>query len=141
MLFQLVAAKQSKNPTAKTPAEGENGDPETDAGDDFELELCWCIRQLAIELRKPDVQKSRKASELEKSLRILQNPKNPLPKKRMTMRMSLGDYRAKMKKDKEFAKEREAGKCGGGSSMSIRPGLLIRHSFRCSVTYSEPDRI
>uniref|UniRef100_A0A0K8TR65 Uncharacterized protein n=1 Tax=Tabanus bromius TaxID=304241 RepID=A0A0K8TR65_TABBR len=77
-----------------TPAEGpSNGN--VDPGQQFELELYWCIQQLENSLNSGKLNQ-RQSQDAEKSIKILKSANQPLIKKRQTMRANFGDYRAKM---------------------------------------------
>ncbi|VDI49864.1 forkhead box protein L [Mytilus galloprovincialis] len=73
---------------------------DTDAANEFDIELSWCIRQLELGLcnQKPD---SRQAAEAIKVLKILRSDKSPLVKKRQAMRNTFGDYRQKIKEEEK----------------------------------------
>ena len=68
----------------------------------FQEELCWCIDYLETNLRTKKLSE-KQSKDLVKTISSLKNTKNPLAKKRQVMRLSCGDYRAKMaKEEKEF---------------------------------------
>ncbi|XP_071146429.1 UPF0488 protein CG14286-like [Mytilus edulis] len=73
---------------------------DTNAANEFDIELSWCIRQLELGLcnQKPD---SRQAAEAIKVLKILRSDKSPLVKKRQAMRNTFGDYRQKIKEEEK----------------------------------------
>ena len=68
----------------------------------FQEELCWCIDYLQTNLQTKKLSE-KQSKEMTKTISTLKNPKTSLVKKRQLMRVSCGDYRAKMsKEDKEF---------------------------------------
>ena len=68
----------------------------------FQEELSWCIEYLETNLRTKKLSE-KQSKDLVKTISSLKNSKNPLPKKRQLMRVSCGDYRAKMvQEEKEF---------------------------------------
>lgn len=90
----------------------------------FESELSWCLEQLRLNLESKKmsdrhgekallcclqdfgIQKSRLISfatvkETINAIKVLQSSNAPLVKKRQVMRLSLGDYRAKMSADEK----------------------------------------
>ena len=68
----------------------------------FQEELSWCIDYLETNLRTKKLSE-KQSKDLVKTISSLKNTKNPLAKKRQVMRISCGDYRAKMaKEEKEF---------------------------------------
>ena len=68
----------------------------------FQEELSWCIENIEINLQTKKLSE-KQAKDIVKTISSLKNPKNPLAKKRQLMRVSCGDYRAKMiKEDKSF---------------------------------------
>ena len=68
----------------------------------FQEELIWCIDYLETNLRTKKLSE-KQSRDLVKTISSLKNTKNPLAKKRQVMRISCGDYRAKMaKEEKEF---------------------------------------
>lgn len=69
----------------------------------FEDEVAWCLEQLRLGLESGNLSE-KQAKEYRTASRALQNPKNPLPKKRQVMRMSFGDYRAKMAEEDKKVK-------------------------------------
>lgn len=77
----------------------------------FEVELCWCIQQLQVALKsgKLNSKQGKKnpicfllitfvilVQDNTKALNILMSNSTPLVHKRQVMRLSFGDYRAKM---------------------------------------------
>merc|ERR1711962_1743021 len=75
-----------------TTTEGEN------EVDNFEEELCWCIQQIQIGLQSGKPSKDQ-ATKSKKLMDQLKSNKTSKPKKRMLMRTTFGDYRAKMEKE------------------------------------------
>jgi len=76
-------------------------------GKDEELrkQINWCVMQLIMGLKhnKPN---SKQVKESNRVLKILTSNKTPLVKKRQVMRLTFGDYRAKIQKeDERFDKE------------------------------------
>ncbi|XP_016960339.1 UPF0488 protein CG14286 [Drosophila biarmipes] len=66
----------------------------------FEVELCWCVHQLQDALSGGKLSQ-KVAEDTAKNLKILTSPKAPLIQKRQVMKLSLGDYRAKMQKEEQ----------------------------------------
>ncbi|KAJ8944141.1 hypothetical protein NQ318_013325 [Aromia moschata] len=61
----------------------------------FEIELCWCIQQLQIALKSGKLN-NKQAHDHTKALNTLMSNSSTMVKKRQVMRLSFGDYRAKM---------------------------------------------
>ncbi|KRT84108.1 hypothetical protein AMK59_797, partial [Oryctes borbonicus] len=61
----------------------------------FELELCWCIQQLQTALKSGKLN-SKQIQDHTKALNALIKNSTSIVKKRQVMRLSFGDYRAKM---------------------------------------------
>ncbi|XP_019866500.1 UPF0488 protein CG14286 isoform X2 [Aethina tumida] len=61
----------------------------------FEVELCWCIQQLQLALKSGKLN-NKQVQDHTKTLNTLMSNSTPLVKKRQVMRLSFGDYRAKM---------------------------------------------
>ncbi|TRY79410.1 hypothetical protein TCAL_07054 [Tigriopus californicus] len=61
----------------------------------YEQELGWCIGRLRDNLHSGTLS-DKQAKEAVKTLKSLESPKAPIPKKRMLMRSTFGDYRAQM---------------------------------------------
>ncbi|KAH8254885.1 hypothetical protein KR038_007341 [Drosophila bunnanda] len=99
------------------PAEDSAPSPD---GVQFELELCWCVQQLQDALNggklsqklgeqsmfhsTPDHQHYRNlllAEDTAKNLKILTSSTAPLIRKRQVMKLSMGDYRAKMQQEEK----------------------------------------
>ncbi|CAH0546195.1 unnamed protein product [Brassicogethes aeneus] len=78
-----------------------NSEPSTSNGispeleQQFELELCWCIQQLQTALKSGKL-KDKQVQDHTKALNTLMSNAAPMVKKRQVMRLSFGDYRAKM---------------------------------------------
>ncbi|CAC5401150.1 unnamed protein product [Mytilus coruscus] len=89
-----------KKRQATVNANNQSTNDDTNAANEFEKELSWCIRQLELGLcnQKPD---SRQAAEAIKVLKILRSDKAPLVKKRQAMRNTFGDYRQKIKEEEK----------------------------------------
>ncbi|XP_076086277.1 uncharacterized protein LOC143056949 [Mytilus galloprovincialis] len=87
-----------KKRQANDNANNQPTNDDTNAANEFDIELSWCIRQLELGLcnQKPD---SRQAAEAIKVLKILRSDKSPLVKKRQAMRNTFGDYRQKIKEE------------------------------------------
>ncbi|XP_018325902.1 UPF0488 protein CG14286 [Agrilus planipennis] len=62
---------------------------------EFEVELCWCIEQLQKALKAGKLNKKQVQDHV-KALNTLMSSTTPVPQKRQVMRLSFGDYRAKM---------------------------------------------
>ncbi|XP_067006199.1 UPF0488 protein CG14286 [Anabrus simplex] len=76
----------------------------SEADQQFELELYWCIQQLENTLVTKKMN-PKQAQDVTQSLKVLKSQKAPLVKKRQLMRMTFGDYRAKMlEEQKKFSK-------------------------------------
>jgi len=65
----------------------------------YEDELAWCIYQFKTSLSTKKLS-PKQAEEMEKNLNVLENPKEPIVKKRCLMKMKLGDYRQQMETEK-----------------------------------------
>jgi len=65
--------------------------------DNFEEELCWCIKQLELGLQnqKPSKEQAQKTTKI---INQFKSNKIPKPKKRMLMKQTFGDYREKISK-------------------------------------------
>ncbi|KAJ8955304.1 hypothetical protein NQ314_006891 [Rhamnusium bicolor] len=61
----------------------------------FEVELYWCIQQLQTALKSIKLN-SKQVQDHTKALNTLMSVSAPMIKKRQVMRLSFGDYRAKM---------------------------------------------
>ncbi|KAI4472111.1 hypothetical protein MML48_1g13869 [Holotrichia oblita] len=61
----------------------------------FELELCWCIQQLQTGLKSGKLN-PKQVQDHTKALNALMSNSTSIVKKRQVMRLSFGDYRAKM---------------------------------------------
>ncbi|KAK9694780.1 protein of unknown function (DUF4615) [Popillia japonica] len=61
----------------------------------FELELCWCIQQLQAGLKSGKLN-PKQVQDHTKALNSLMSNSTSIVKKRQVMRLSFGDYRAKM---------------------------------------------
>ncbi|KAH0954417.1 hypothetical protein HN011_009521 [Eciton burchellii] len=83
-------------PKVTTTSSASGLDPE--AEDRFELELCWCIQQLEVNLANDKSQK-KQTQNIGKYIQSLKNNSVPLIKKRQIMNNILGDYRKKMIED------------------------------------------
>nr|CAI5865842.1 unnamed protein product [Callosobruchus analis] len=69
----------------------------------FEVELCWCIQQLQIALQSGKLN-SKQVKDHTNALNTLMNNSAPLIQKRQIMRLSFGDYRAKMALEEKKSK-------------------------------------
>lgn len=135
-------AKLHKNPSngkLKSIGKSETAPPtpadEENVASQFEVELCWCIQQLQLTLDDGKLADRQKA-DAEKTLKALQNNKQPLIKKRMLMRSTFGDYRTKM------ADERRKNQLTA-SKMNIQPvdgagqkSLLVRKHVAGDISAS-----
>jgi len=86
--------KQSKS-SQERPQENTDTDPEQkpdDVMNKFEDELCWCIEKLQSTLSSKKLNPKEVENSL-KTLKLLQNPKVLVGKKRQLMRLTFGDYR------------------------------------------------
>ncbi|GJQ84228.1 hypothetical protein Trydic_g2896 [Trypoxylus dichotomus] len=83
----------------QTKRENEENPPELqlspEAAQQFELELCWCIQQLQTALKSGKLN-PKQIQDHTKALNVLMNNSTAIVKKRQVMRLSFGDYRAKM---------------------------------------------
>ncbi|XP_015603718.1 UPF0488 protein CG14286 [Cephus cinctus] len=76
-----------------------------EAENQFELELCWCIQQLQIELASGKLPE-KQMHDMDKIVNILKSNSAPIVKKRQVMRNTFGNYREKMAQDeKKFRKQ------------------------------------
>ncbi|KAH8409226.1 hypothetical protein KR009_010946 [Drosophila setifemur] len=109
----------AKKPTAEAAPVPEQSQGNSDNDIQFELELCWCVQQLNIALESGKL--SQKVGELvlnifpsllvlptiipaedtAKNLKVLTSRTAPLIKKRQVMKLSMGDYRAKMQQEEK----------------------------------------
>ncbi|VEN37451.1 unnamed protein product [Callosobruchus maculatus] len=69
----------------------------------FEVELCWCIQQLQIALQSGKLN-NKQVKDHTNALNTLMNNSAPLIQKRQIMRLSFGDYRAKMALEEKKSK-------------------------------------
>ncbi|KAH8388719.1 hypothetical protein KR200_005896 [Drosophila serrata] len=69
-------------------------------GVQFELELCWCVQQLQDALNGGKLSQ-KLAEDTAKNLKILTSSTAPLIRKRQVMKLSMGDYRAKMQQEEK----------------------------------------
>nr|CAH7757416.1 unnamed protein product [Callosobruchus chinensis] len=69
----------------------------------FEVELCWCIQQLQIALQSGKLN-NKQVKDHTNALNTLMNNSAPLIQKRQIMRLSFGDYRAKMAMEEKKSK-------------------------------------
>ncbi|CAH1968872.1 unnamed protein product [Acanthoscelides obtectus] len=69
----------------------------------FQVELCWCIQQLQIALQSGKLN-NKQVKDHTNALNTLMNNSAPLIKKRQIMRLSFGDYRAKMALEEKKSK-------------------------------------
>lgn len=89
----------------------------------FEVELCWCIQQLQLALKSGKLNNKQgfyfqmkhtyclitliSVQDHTKTLNTLMSNSTPLVKKRQVMRLSFGDYRAKMAaEDKKLSRSK-----------------------------------
>ncbi|XP_076264441.1 UPF0488 protein CG14286 [Rhynchophorus ferrugineus] len=99
---------KSKAPTGPpSVASSSNAPPTTGLSPEqerqFETELCWCIQQLQIGLSSNKLN-NKQVQDHTKALNTLMSNTAPLVKKRQIMRLSFGDYRAKMITEEKKAK-------------------------------------
>ncbi|XP_012264821.2 UPF0488 protein CG14286 [Athalia rosae] len=73
---------------------------DSEAEDQLELELCWCIQQLHTALSEGKLS-VKQTLDINRTLKVLKSSNAPLIKKRQFMRTTFGDYRTKMENDKK----------------------------------------
>ncbi|XP_068159136.1 UPF0488 protein CG14286 [Drosophila tropicalis] len=87
-----------KKPT--TPPTANDAGFDGDSNIQFEVELCWCVHQLQAALESGKLSQ-KVAEDTAKNLKILTSQTAPLIKKRQVMKLSMGDYRAKMQQEEK----------------------------------------
>ncbi|EDW82752.1 uncharacterized protein Dwil_GK10158 [Drosophila willistoni] len=87
-----------KKPT--TPPATNDAGFDGDSNIQFEVELCWCVHQLQAALESGKLSQ-KVAEDTAKNLKILTSQTAPLIKKRQVMKLSMGDYRAKMQQEEK----------------------------------------
>ncbi|XP_044254075.1 UPF0488 protein CG14286 [Tribolium madens] len=87
--------KISPSPNTETPPESSNIATNPELQEQFESELCWCIQQLQRSINSGKLNQ-KQVLESTKVLNMLMNNTTPFIKKRQLMRVTFGDYRAKM---------------------------------------------
>ena len=88
------------------------------------------------------------AKDYRSALKVLENPKKPLPQKRQVMRNSFGDYRAKMAKEEskfklEVSISSSSGKDaeGGAPSQSQTSKFVRKKKSDASKSKSIPEKV
>ncbi|XP_063236958.1 UPF0488 protein CG14286 isoform X2 [Bacillus rossius redtenbacheri] len=92
---------------AKKPADSAMLPPialSSEAAEQFELELCWCVQQLESALSSKKLN-TKQAKETSRAANILKSNTASVVRKRQVMNVTFGDYRAKMaEEEKKFEK-------------------------------------
>lgn len=106
-----------------------DGDPNSELAQKFELELCWCIQQLQTSLKNGKLN-AKQMEEQQKVLNTLMSTSAPIIKKRQVMRMTFGDYRAKMEaENKKFQTQSNANRIKVTTATPSKNSMFLRKSI------------
>jgi len=113
--------------------------------DELKKQINWCVMQLIMGLKhkKPN---SKQVKESNRVLKILTSNKTPLVKKRQVMRLTFGDYRAKIQKederlDKETMKLLQSTKIVIASPDMLKKGSSLRKTRSVSSLESSINQL